>query len=58
VTLVIGKWQEDYYKNAFNWSSVNADLEVVSIKNTSLSRNFWFLFILPFYLLEEKLIDF
>jgi glycosyltransferase involved in cell wall biosynthesis len=54
VTLVVGKWQEDYYKNAFNWSSVNADLEVVSIKNTSLSRNFWFLFILPFLLIRRK----
>jgi glycosyltransferase involved in cell wall biosynthesis len=54
VTLVVGKWQEDYYKNAFNWSSVNADLEVISIKNTSLSRNLWFLFILPILLIRRK----
>jgi glycosyltransferase involved in cell wall biosynthesis len=55
VTLVIGDWQEKYYRNSFDWTSVKATLKVVSIRNTSFNRNFWFLFQLPFLINKEHI---
>lgn len=47
VTLVIGSWQKDYFKSPFLVSCDKIELVFVDIKNTSFSRNTWFLFGLP-----------
>jgi glycosyltransferase involved in cell wall biosynthesis len=47
VTLVTGSWQQHYFKEAFLLDSDRIDLIDIDIKNTSLSRNLWFLFGLP-----------
>lgn len=47
VTLVIGKWQKHYFERAFSLESPKIHLESIDIKNSSLSRNLWFLFGLP-----------
>lgn len=47
VTLVVGAWQAQYFKSAFSLSSEKIQLVEVDIKNTSFSRNFWYLFGLP-----------
>jgi glycosyltransferase involved in cell wall biosynthesis len=44
VTLVIGVWQLDYFKNSFVLDSSKIDLVAIDLKNSSLSRNLWFLF--------------
>jgi glycosyltransferase involved in cell wall biosynthesis len=45
VTLIVGAWQKYYFKEFFN--SHKIQLISVDIKNSSLSRNIWFLFGLP-----------
>jgi glycosyltransferase involved in cell wall biosynthesis len=47
ITLVTGVWQQHYFKETF--LSVPKKIKVlgIDIKNTSLSRNLWFLFSLP-----------
>ncbi len=47
VTLVIGGWQKKYFKESFTLSSKKIKLIEINIKNSSISRNFWFLFGLP-----------
>jgi len=47
VTLVVGEWQKSYFEETFKVLSSKIDLIDVSIKNSSLSRNRWFLFGLP-----------
>ncbi len=47
VTLVIGKWQNHYFERAFSLESPKIILKSIDIKNSSLSRNLWFLFGLP-----------
>jgi glycosyltransferase involved in cell wall biosynthesis len=47
ITLVTGVWQQHYFKTAFELNSVKIQVLAVDIKNTSVSRNFWFLFELP-----------
>jgi glycosyltransferase involved in cell wall biosynthesis len=47
VTLVVGAWQKDYFETSFALSSKKIELVSVDIKNSSLSRNIWFLFGLP-----------
>ena len=47
VTLVIGAWQVDYFKTAFWLNSDKIQLTAVDIKNSSISRNLWFLWGLP-----------
>lgn len=47
VSLVIGAWQKSYFQQSFKLSSDKIDLISVDIKNTSSSRNIWFLFTLP-----------
>ncbi|MGL5807364.1 MAG: glycosyltransferase family 4 protein [Xenococcaceae cyanobacterium] len=44
ITLVIGSWQQDYFKRAFALDSPKIDLIMVDFKNNSRSRNLWFLF--------------
>ena len=47
ISLVIGAWQEDYFKTAFALESDKIKLVVVDIKNSSIVRNLWFLKGLP-----------
>lgn len=47
VTLIIGEWQRDYFSKVFDLSSPKIKILEVSIKNSSLSRNQWFVFGLP-----------
>lgn len=47
VTLVIGRWQQAYFKSLFKLESSKIQLVAVDIKNTSFSRNQWFIFGLP-----------
>ena len=47
VSLVIGAWQHDYFKTAFAFNFAKIELIIVDVKNSSLSRNFWFLRGLP-----------
>jgi glycosyltransferase involved in cell wall biosynthesis len=47
VTLVVGAWQTHYFLQAFSLESPKIWLESVDIKNSSLSRNLWFMFGLP-----------
>ena len=47
VTLLIGKWQREYFEQSFNLDSPKIQLVTVDIKNSSLSRNRWFIFGLP-----------
>ncbi|WP_404789612.1 glycosyltransferase family 4 protein [Altericista sp. CCNU0014] len=47
VTLVLGSWQKSYFEQSFNLTSSKIKLIFVDIKNTSLSRNQWFVFELP-----------
>ncbi len=47
ITLVTGSWQQHYFQEIF--LSIPKKIKVlgIDIKNTSLSRNLWFLFSLP-----------
>jgi glycosyltransferase involved in cell wall biosynthesis len=47
VTLVVGQWQKHYFEGAFSLESPKIQIESIDIKNSSLSRNLWFLFELP-----------
>ena len=47
VTLVIGEWQEVYFETAFKFDSPKIKIASIKLKNTSFSRNRWFIFGLP-----------
>ena len=47
VTLVVGEWQKDYFQKSFDFLSPKINLVSVAIKNSSFSRNKWFLLGLP-----------
>jgi glycosyltransferase involved in cell wall biosynthesis len=47
ITLLLGAWQKDYFEKAFALCSEKIKIVTVDIKNSSLSRNNWFLFGLP-----------
>jgi glycosyltransferase involved in cell wall biosynthesis len=47
LTLLIGNWQKKYFEETFQLSSPKINVISMSIKNSSLSRNRWFLFGLP-----------
>ena len=47
VTLVIGAWQKSYFEQSFSFVDDKINLVTVDIKNSSISRNIWFLFGLP-----------
>ncbi len=44
VTLVIGVWQKDYFQTSFNLSSKKIKIVYIDIKNSSFSRNAWFMY--------------
>lgn len=47
ISLVIGSWQQHYFENSFALNSDKIKLVVMNIKNSSISRNIWFLGGLP-----------
>ncbi len=47
VTLLIGEWQKPYFETSFNLANLKIKLQVIAIKNSSSSRNLWFMFRLP-----------
>ncbi|MEL7523183.1 MAG: glycosyltransferase, partial [Cyanobacteria bacterium J06553_1] len=47
ISLVIGAWQENYFKTAFALESNKIELVIIDIKNSSIVRNLWFLRGLP-----------
>lgn len=47
ITLVTGVWQQHYFKTAFSLTSEKVEVLDIRIKNSSVSRNLWFLFGLP-----------
>jgi glycosyltransferase involved in cell wall biosynthesis len=47
ISLVIGVWQQHYFETAFSLTSEKIKLISVNIKNTSTTRNKWFLWGLP-----------
>jgi glycosyltransferase involved in cell wall biosynthesis len=47
VTLVVGAWQSDYFETSFHLDSKKIQLISIDIKNSSISRNIWYLFGLP-----------
>jgi glycosyltransferase involved in cell wall biosynthesis len=47
VTLIVGSWQREYFATAFNLCFNKINIVSIDIKNSSLSRNSWFLLGLP-----------
>jgi glycosyltransferase involved in cell wall biosynthesis len=47
VTLIVGSWQREYFATAFNLCFKKINIVSVDIKNSSLSRNSWFMLGLP-----------
>jgi glycosyltransferase involved in cell wall biosynthesis len=47
ITLVTGAWQQNYFQDIFFASEKKIKIIGIDIKNTSFSRNCWFLFGLP-----------
>lgn len=47
VTLVVGSWQQHYFERSLNLESPKIQLAPLNIKNSSLSRNQWYIFGLP-----------
>lgn len=47
VSLIVGEWQIDYFKNSFKIDDIKIKILPINIKNSSLYRNIWFLFKLP-----------
>jgi glycosyltransferase involved in cell wall biosynthesis len=43
ITLAIGKWQELYFRNAFNLEAIRATIVSVDISNDAFARNVWYL---------------
>ncbi len=47
VTMLTGVWQANYFRSAFHLADPKLEVKEVSIPNSSLSRNLWYLFGLP-----------
>lgn len=47
VILIIGCWQKDYFESSFSLDSPKIKLFDIDIKNSSVSRNLWFMLGLP-----------
>lgn len=47
VTILVGVWQKYYFETFFNSCSEKISLISIDIKNSSISRNLWFLYKLP-----------
>jgi glycosyltransferase involved in cell wall biosynthesis len=47
ITIVIGKWQDNYFENLVETTTDKIKIISIDLENTSIARNFWFLFSLP-----------
>jgi glycosyltransferase involved in cell wall biosynthesis len=47
VTLVIGKWQEEYFRHSFRMEDTKVNVVTVNIRNDAVARNLWYLGELP-----------
>jgi glycosyltransferase involved in cell wall biosynthesis len=47
VTLVLGKWQEMYFRNSFDLNAIEVCVVPVNISNDAFARNMWYLRDLP-----------
>jgi glycosyltransferase involved in cell wall biosynthesis len=47
VTLVIGKWQEEYFKHSFRIEDTKVNVVTVNVRNDAVARNLWYLWELP-----------
>jgi glycosyltransferase involved in cell wall biosynthesis len=47
ITLVLGKWQDSYFRNSFRLETEKLELVLVDISNDALARNLWYLRELP-----------
>ena len=47
ITLVLGKWQESYFRNSFNLEATKVNVVPVDISNDAFARNIWYLRELP-----------
>jgi glycosyltransferase involved in cell wall biosynthesis len=47
ITLLVGTWQVEYFKNSFGLCSPKIQTVAVGLSGTSLSRNWWYLNTLP-----------
>jgi glycosyltransferase involved in cell wall biosynthesis len=47
VTLVIGRWQESYFRHSFRIEGVKLNVVIADIRNDAFSRNLWYLWELP-----------
>jgi glycosyltransferase involved in cell wall biosynthesis len=47
ITIVIGKWQAHYFESLLEILNDKIKIISIDINNTSIARNFWFLFNLP-----------
>jgi glycosyltransferase involved in cell wall biosynthesis len=54
ITLVIGKWQESYFRDCFRLADAKLDLISINISNDSFSRNLWYLREMPALAEEVK----
>jgi glycosyltransferase involved in cell wall biosynthesis len=51
VTLVIGRWQEEYFKHSFRTQGTKVNLVPIDIREDAFTRNHWYIWELP------KLVD-
>ncbi|WP_256369971.1 glycosyltransferase family 1 protein [Granulicella sp. S190] len=47
ITLVIGEWQESYFRHSFRLESEKLDFVIINISNDAAARNLWYLRDLP-----------
>ncbi|WP_433964674.1 glycosyltransferase [Tunturiibacter gelidiferens] len=47
VTLVVGKWQESYFRHSFRMGDGKLSIVVANIHNDAFARNLWYLWELP-----------
>ena len=47
ITLVLGAWQEDYFRTSFKLDLEKITLVSIDVSNNSISRNAWFYYSLP-----------
>src|SRR5260370_20055495 len=47
ITLVLGRWQELYFRKSFSLEAINVKILAVDISNDAFARNIWYLRELP-----------
>jgi glycosyltransferase involved in cell wall biosynthesis len=47
VTLVIGRWQEEYFRHSFRIEGTKVNIITIDTRNDAFTRNYWYLWELP-----------